>query len=100
MEKIFKNKSRISVSEFLGLDENDPDDQNFLRFQHHLGGLLRVMIKKRISQAQLAKRMGISRQAVSDKFSGKNTSIEWIERACDALGVELRMTFVDKKKAA
>lgn len=100
MEKLFKNKKRISVSDFLGLDEHDPDDQNFLKFQHYLGGLFGVMIKKKISQAQLAKRMGISRQAVSDKFSGKNTSIEWIQRACDALGVELRITFVDKKKAA
>ena len=100
MEKLFKNKRKISVSELLGLDENDPDDLNYLRFQDLLVGLLGVMIRKRITRSQLAKRMGISRQAVAEKFSGKNTSMEWIQRACKALGVEIRITYIDKKKAA
>lgn len=100
MEKLFKNKRRIDVSDFLGLDRRDPEDRNFMWFQHHLGGLLRAMLKKGVSQNQLAKRMGISRQAVSDKFSGKNTSIEWIERACQALGLEMRISFIERKKAA
>lgn len=102
MEKLFKNKREIGVSELLGLDQNDSDDQNFLRFQDLLGGLLAIMIRKKISQGQLAKRMKISRQAVSEKFSGRNTSMEWIQRACDVLGIEIKVTYMDKdrKKAA
>lgn len=100
MERLLKNKRKITVSEFLGLDEKDPEDQNFLRFQYYLGDLLRIMIKKGITQSQLAKRMGISRQAIADKFSGRNTSIAWIDRACKALGLEIKIQFLDKKKAA
>ncbi len=100
MEKIFKGKRKITVTELLGLDPNDPEDRNFLKFQDLLGGLFRVMTEKKINKNELARRMNISRQAVYEKFTGKNTSMEWIQRACDALGVELRITFIDKKKAA
>jgi len=100
MEKLFKGKRKITVAEFLGLDLNDPEDKNWLQFRELLGGLLHIMVQKGISQNELARRMGISRQAVYEKFSGKNTSMEWIQRACRALGVEVRIAFVDKKKAA
>lgn len=100
MEKIFKRKRKISVADALGLDLNDPDDRNWLQFRDLLTGLLDVMIQKGISKNELAHRMKISRQAVYEKFSGKNTSMEWIHRACKAVGVEIRITYVDKKRAA
>lgn len=100
MEKIFKGKRKISVSEFLGLDPKDPDDCNFLLFKDLLVGLNQIMLEKEISVNELARRMKISRQAVYEKFSGKNTSMEWIQRACQALGVDIQVTFVEKKKAA
>lgn len=100
MENLFKNRKKISVAELLGLDLSDPDDRNWLEFRHLLGGLFKVMVEKGISKNELARRMRISRQAVYEKFSGKNTSMEWIQRACKALGVEIRVAYVDKKKAA
>ncbi|MDO8518664.1 MAG: helix-turn-helix transcriptional regulator [Deltaproteobacteria bacterium] len=100
METIFKGARKISVAEALGLDPNDPDDRNWLQFRHLLAGLTRVMAEKGVSMKELARRMKISRQAVYEKFSGKNTSMAWIQRACDALGVEIQITYVDKKKAA
>lgn len=100
MDNIFKGRRKISVAEALGLDLNDPDDRNWLRFRDFLVGLSTVMAEKNVSMKELARRMKISRQAVYEKFSGKNTSMAWIERACDALGVEIHITYVDKKKAA
>lgn len=100
MERVFKNKRKITISEALGLDPNDPDDQNFLLFNDILTGLRKAMIDKEISMNELARRMQISRQAVYEKFSGKNTSMEWIQRACTALGVNIHVTFTEKKKAA
>ena len=100
MEKIFKGKRTISISKLLGLDPNDPDDRNFLLFKDLLVGLNLAMVNKKISMNELARRMKISRQAVYEKFSGKNTSMEWIQRACRAIGVDIRVTFIEKKKAA
>jgi DNA-binding Xre family transcriptional regulator len=100
MGKILKGSRKIPVAEALGLNLNDPDDRNWLQFRDLLVGLLRVMIEKGISKNELARRMKISRQAVYEKFSGKNTSMEWIQRACEALRVEIRVSYVDKKKAA
>lgn len=100
MGKVLKENRKITVSELLGLDPNEPDDGNWLQFKDLLVGLLRVMLVKGISKNELARRMKISRQAVSEKFSGKNTSMDWIHRACDALGVDIRIAYVDKKKAA
>lgn len=100
MAKFFKGKRTISLSELLGLDSNDPEDRNFLLFKDLLVGLNRVMVEKSVSMSELARRMKISRQAVYEKFSGKNTSMEWIQRACTALGVNIHVTFTEKKKAA
>lgn len=100
MDKISKAKKRISVTELLGLDPNNPDDQNYLAFKDFMVGLTRAMIERNISKNELARRLKVSRQAVYDKFTGRNLTMKWIQRACDAIGVELRVAFVDKKKAA
>jgi DNA-binding Xre family transcriptional regulator len=53
------------------------------------------MVEKGIRMNELDRRMKISRQAVHEKFSGKNTSIKWIQRACLALGVEIRVAYIN-----
>ncbi len=97
MEKISKEPRKISVVDLLGLDANDPEDQNFIRFKDILVGLGAVMTEKGVSMNELARRMNISRQAVYEKFSGKNTSMKWILRACDALKVDICVAFVDRE---
>lgn len=99
MEKFLKRVRRVSVTEALGLDLNNLEDRNWLQFRDLLIGLLRTMAEKGISKNELARRMKISRQAVYEKFSGKNTSMDWIQRACNALGIEIRVTYLDKKVA-
>lgn len=101
MVKISKRKTKkISTASPLGLDPHDPDDKAFIQFKDFIVALHTVMIRKEISKNELARRMKISRQAVYDKFSGRNLTMDWIQRACRALGVELQIRFVDKKKAA
>jgi DNA-binding Xre family transcriptional regulator len=94
MEKVSRKK--ISISKLLGLSSKDAADQKFLSFKDLLAGLHEVMVEKGISMNELARRMKISRQAVYQKFSGKNTSMEWIQRACIALGVEIKVAYLDQ----
>ena len=89
-----KYKRKISVSEALGLAPHDPDDQAFLAFKDFIVGLEAYMIKNAISKNELARKMKISRQAVYDKFRGRNLTRDWISRACDAVGVSLQIRFV------
>lgn len=98
MEKIFAKRT-ITISELLGLDENDKDDRNYLLFFDTLVALDGAMIKKDISKNELARRLGVSRQAIYDKFSGRNVTMGWVKKACDAIGVELRFLIIDKEKA-
>lgn len=100
MEKIHKRKRSIPVAAALGLDANDPEDRAWVQFRDLLVGLLKVMVKKGITKNELARRMHISRQAVYEKFLGKNTSMQWIQKACKAIGVEIRIVYVDRKRAA
>lgn len=95
-----KNVKKISLIKLLEIDVNDPDDLRYLLLHDVLIGLLRAMYEKDVSKNKLAKLMKISKQAVYEKFGGKNTSLEWIQRACDAIGVQMKVTFVNKKKAA
>lgn len=96
MAKVSK-KQKIGASKLLGLDTRVLADRNFLSFNNLLVGLREIMVEKGISMNELARRMKISRQAVYEKFSGKNTSMEWIRRACLALGVEIHLKYVDLK---
>lgn len=101
MAKIPKKYRTVSTSKLLGLDPiSDRDDVHFLLFKDFLVGLNQVMVEKGVSMNELAQRMNISRQAIYEKFSGKNTSMVWIQRACQALGVEAHIFFTEKKKAA
>lgn len=94
MEKI--SKSTKGLKKLMDVENDSLNDSTFLLIEDILVGLLRVMVRKKVSKAELAKRMGISRQAVSEKFGGLNTSIVWIHKACDALDVKMNVSFVDK----
>jgi len=96
MAKLPKKPKMISVSKLLELDPKSKTDQSFLQFQDVILGIQNIMVQENISKNELARRMGISRQAVYDKFAGRNMTMKWIERACDALGVEMRIAFVAK----
>lgn len=65
-----------------------------------LKALRQIMKKKRISLSQLAIRLGISRQAVSEAFCGRNITIQWLERVCRVLDVELRFFFSEEMRGA
>jgi DNA-binding Xre family transcriptional regulator len=100
MAALPKRKKKMSVSKLLGLNDSNPADQNFLAFQDILIGIHSVMIQKGISKNELARRLKVSRQAIYDKFTGRNLTMKWILKACNALGVTIRVSIVDKKKAA
>lgn len=101
MAKVSKKHRTISIAKLLGLEPtSDREDVNFLLFKDFLVGLNQVMMEKGVGMTELARRMNISRQAVYEKFSGKNTSMVWIQRACQALGVEAHIFFTEKRKAA
>lgn len=96
MEKLPKNPKKISTADLLGLDLKNPSDRNYLRYERLLLELHKIMLRRGISGNQLAKRMGVSRQAIYDRFAGHNTTLEWIVRAAEALGVSMQVTFSDK----
>lgn len=100
MVKVFSTKRKITVDTLLGLDPDDVRVKNWLAFRDLIVGLQKAMIEKKISKNELARRLGVSRQAIYDKFSGRNVSMKWIQKACDALGVTIRFAIVDKKRAA
>ena len=47
------------------------------------------MMKRGVSGNRLAQLMGVSRQAIYDRFSGKNTSLEWIIKVAELLGMKV-----------
>lgn len=94
-----KAKKTISVADALGLDPSDKEDQAYLQFHEFITGLEVVMVRNNISKGELARRLKVSRQAVYDKFSGRNLTMNWIKRACDAVHVNLQIRFVEKKAA-
>lgn len=97
MGKVQKRNQKIKIIDLLGLDSNDLDDQSFLAFYDLLAGLQATLIRKGISKNELAGRLKVSRQAIYDKFSGRNVTLGWIQKACDAIGVLIRVAIIDKK---
>lgn len=100
MEKLSQRVRKISTAKVLGLDPKDPADGNFLRYEKLLLDLRKIMRRRGVSGNKLAKMMGVSRQAVYDRFAGRNTTLEWIARAAEALGVGLEIGFVEHRKVA
>ena len=59
-----------------------------------------VRKEKRISQVELAKRLNVSQQFVSqlESAEGRNVTLETISRVAESLGVGLRISFEKGKK--
>lgn len=93
MERVSQRK-KISTAKALGLDLEKAEDRAFLRYEKLLLGLRTEMRRQGMSGNQLAKRMGVTRQAIYDRFAGKNTSLEWISRVSECLGMQLKITLV------
>ncbi len=89
-----KRTHKISTAEALGLDPRDPSDRFYLRYENLLLDLRKIMRKRGISGDQLAKLMGVSRQEVYDRFSGKGTTLEWICWVSEALGLQFKVKIV------
>ena len=85
MERLPKRTRKISTAKALGLDTKDPSDKNYLRYESLLLGLRKIMRRRGVSGNKLAKMMGISRQAIYDRFAGRNTTLEWISRVAEVL---------------
>ena len=61
-------------------------------------GLKEMRIAQRISQAEIAKKSGISKQMVSKmEIPGSNMTLDTLSKYCVAIGVDLNLTF--KKKS-
>lgn len=82
---------KIALDEFLEFDSRKPEDAVAFHKHKLLYQLNEFMLKHDVSKAELAKRLGISRQAVTNKFLGETLSLDWIVRAFAALGVGIEM---------
>lgn len=95
LKKLIAKKQRhlkkISLDKFLGFDKRNPEDAVQFHKYKLLYQLNEFMLKHDITKVELAKRLGISRQAVTNKFLGETLSLDWIVRAFAALGVGLIM---------
>lgn len=95
MERLPKRTRKISTAEALGLDRQDSSDRAFLRYERLLLSLRKIMRRQGTSVNLLAEKLGVTRQAIYDRFSGRNTSLEWIVRVAEALGVDIKVTLVE-----
>ncbi|MBF0107216.1 MAG: hypothetical protein HQM16_18040 [Deltaproteobacteria bacterium] len=84
-------KEQRSLAEFLEFDLQDPKD--IVEFHKHrlLYQLNEYMLKNKIAKSDLANKLGITRQAVTNKFLGEALSLDWLVRAFAALGVGFEM---------
>ena len=60
--------------------------------------ILREMYLQKVTQAELAKKMGTSQAAVSKWLLGANLTFETIARMCHALGTVPKMSLTLKRK--
>lgn len=81
------NKEAKPLAEFLDFDLSNPDEAAQYQKYQLLQLLHEQMIKKDISKSELARRMGVTRQAVTNKFLGEALSLDWLMRAFSALGL-------------
>ena len=89
--KKLNTKNTVSLQDFLEIDPNNPEE--LIAFQKHklLFQLHEYILKHKITKAELAKRLGITRQAVTNKFLGEALTMDWIIRAFSVLGIGLEV---------
>lgn len=85
-EKGLVSEKKMPLEEFFDLDLNNPDDMLFYITEQLLSDLHNLMIANNINYTELAKRMGVTRQAISKNLTRKNVTIPWIMRAILILG--------------
>lgn len=63
--------------------------------------ILELMERRKVSRAELARRVGVKRAAASKWFSpGRNLTVFTAAMIAEALGAEIQFRFVDKEKKA
>lgn len=86
-----KKKGRVIQEEplhkVLDLDLSNPDDVLEYYKYKALFELNKYMDKKGISKADLARKLGVTRQAINDKFFGQSLSLDWLVKTYEVLGL-------------
>lgn len=95
-------KHKSFLLDVMGYDFSNPQDCVDYLVQNLLDNLSAHMVKHGITRSDLARKLHISRQAVSKIFMEKNSSITWIVKAIISLGgqVNLKTYFPEEKKTA
>lgn len=91
----------IPLEELYDLDLSSPNDRleyvKIKLFQQ----INAFMVKNNINKSELAKRMGKTRQEITNRFSGNSLTIEFLMKVACALGLEVDVTsYVAKKTIA
>jgi transcriptional regulator with XRE-family HTH domain len=53
-----------------------------------------AMLARGVTQAELARRLGVSRQSISQMLAGRNVTLDTAERVAEALGFHLALALV------
>lgn len=90
-DKKLIDRHATTLDKFLEFNPNEPEDAVEFHKYKLLFQLNEFMLKHGISKADLARKLNISRQAVTNKFLGETLTLDWIVRAFTVLGVGLEM---------
>lgn len=93
-------KNPISLAKFLEYDSKNPDDVMEFQKIKLLYQLYEFMLKQSISKADLARKLNVSRQAVTNKFLGETLTIDWLVRAFAALGIKINLSMPEHRHDA
>ena len=93
-------KKKLTLNEVMEYDLSDPDEYVEYITQKLLDQLSRYMSVHQLNQSDLARRMSLTRQAISKKFIGHNLTISWLVKAIVTMGgkVNLKALFPHSKK--
>lgn len=96
------SRKKAQLKELMEYDLSNPAECVEYLTQLLLDQLVDHMSKNKISQSSLAKKMGVTRQAVSKKFLGYNLTIPWLIKAIIAIGgqVDFHVFFGEKKASS
>lgn len=90
----------ISLAKFLEYDLKNPDDAMEFQKIKLLYQLHEFMLKQNVSKAELARKLKISRQAVTNKFLGETLTIDWLIRSFAALGIKINLSMPENRHDA
>lgn len=95
-------KRKSFLLDVMDYDFSNPEDCLDYLTQGLLDRLTDYMVKHGITRSDLARKLGVSRQAVSKIFTGNGSPLNWIVKAIVSLGgqVNLKTYFPEEKKTA